>query len=306
MRPVPVRVLGRAPARRSTGVVSFSFVVSLAFSLTFVLACASPAVVPPARPAPTPEVSREQNPLEAPWVMARSTGPFANTIRFGSELVSRVDSVERRDTTQAMVSVRWSRLAGADPSRLSGLVTGYWVGGGGAAEPQPLAGLLLPVPFAATGRDEAAAEIEMPVSGACGFAAVTLQPLRELFVSPPSRLVVGTSWSDSSRYALCRDSIPLAVMSVRHYRVVGAERRSDSVVVIVERTSRVTLLGEGVQFGEKIALAAEGTGTLRLELDPGSSTIVAAQGRSELKMTMRGRRRSQELWQRTRIFISSP
>ena len=74
----------------------------------------------------------------------------------------------------------------------------------------------------------------------------------------------------------------------------------------MDRTSSVSLVGEGVQFGEKISLAAEGSGTMRIELDPASSTVVAAQGEAELKMTMRGRRRSQELRQHTRIEITSP
>lgn len=293
MRPVPVRALVRDPIRHLSVVVAFAF------------GCASPAAIPPARPAPVPDLPRMQNPLEAPWTMARPAGSFANTIRLSSDLVSRVDSVERRDTANAVLSVSWTRLAGGDPTRLSGLVTDYRVGGG-TSEPQPLFGLLLPVPFAATSQREAAARVEIPASGACGLAAATLQPLRELFVSTPDRLVVGTSWSDSSRYAVCRDSIPLAVTSVRRYRVVGAERRSAAVVVVVDRTSSVSLVGEGVQFGEKISLAAEGSGTMRIELDPASSTVVAAQGEAELKMTMRGRRRSQELRQHTRIEITSP
>lgn len=274
-------------------------------ALVLALGCASPAAIPPARPAPMPGAPRMQNPLEAPWAMARPAGSFANTIRLSSELVSRVDSVERRDTAKAVISVSWTRPAGGDPTRLSGLVTDYRVGGG-ASEPQPLVGLLLPVPFTATGRDEVAARVEVPASGACGLAAAALQPVRELFVSTPPRLVVGTSWSDSLSYALCRDSIPLAVTSVRRYRVVGAEQRTDAVVIVVDRSSSVALVGEGVQFGEKLSLAAEGTGTMRFELDPASGAVVAARGEADLKMTMRGRRRSQELRQHTRIEITSP
>lgn len=306
MRPARAlfRTLARAFARAR--VLRVAGALCLVCTLAFTLACASPAVRPPPRPAPAPDAPRVHDPLEAPWTVERRAGSFVNTLRFSAEIVSRVDSVELHDSSTAIIGVSWSRLAVLEPTRLSGLVTDFRVGSG-TLDPQPLGGLLLPVPFAAVGSDEAGVpRIEVPPSGACGLAAISLQPLRELFVSPPPRLVVGTSWSDSSSYAICRDSIPLAVTSVRRYRVVGAERRADGVVVVVDRTSRVILLGEGVQFGERLSLAAEGSGSMRLELDPASSTIRAARGDADLTMTMRGRRRSQELRQHTRIEITSP
>ncbi len=238
--------------------------------------------------------------------MARGTGPFANTLRFTSELVSRVDSVQRHDSSHAVVVVAWSRPPLGGPARLSGLVRDFRVGEG-SGDLRPLPALRLPVPFAALGGDGGEVpRIEVPPSGACGLAAAALQPLRELFVSPPPSVEVGTAWSDSSNYTLCRDSIPLAVTSVRRYRVVGAERRATGVVVLIDRSSRVTLFGEGAQFGERLSLAGEGAGTMRLALDPASSTVVAGHGDTELRLTMRGRRRSQDLRQHTRIEITSP
>lgn len=271
-----------------------------------VVACAAPASMPSPRPAPSSGAPSERDPLEAPWAMVRSAGSFAHTLRLSSELVSRVDTVTRVDSSTATLSVSWSRLAGSEPARLSGLVTLYAVGAG-AGDPPALAGLLLPIPFSATeGWNASQARLEVPASGACGLAATAFPVLRELLVSPPTRLVEGSSWSDSASYDLCRDSIPLRIKSVRRFVVIGAERRGTEVLVLVDRTSSVSIEGGGIQFGEPLTITAAGTGTMRLELRPAGAVVVSAHGQSELSMTMRGRRRTQELRQHTRIEITSP
>lgn len=271
------------------------------------VACAAPASTPSPRPTPSSsDAPGAHGPLEAPWVMARGAGAFANTLRLSSELVSRVDTIERVDSSTATLRVSWSRLAGSNPARLSGLVTAYGVGAG-AGEPGALAGLRLPIPFAATeGWNASQARFEVPASGACGLAATVTPMLRELFVSPPARLEEGSSWSDSASYELCRDSIPLRIKSVRRFVVIGAERRGTDVLVLVDRTSRVSIEGVGMQFGEPLTITASGVGALRLELRPANGVVVTARGDSDLTMTMRGRRRTQELRQHTRIEITSP
>lgn len=288
MRPVRIHTLGLLGA------------VSLAVS------CASPAGAPAPRPAPTSAAPVVRDALEEPWAVTRRVGSFANTIRLSSQLISRVDSVERTDSSTAIIRVSWTRLAGEAPARLSGLVSEYSVGVG-VLDPTPLVGLRLPVPFSATdGLGASQAQLDVAFSGACSLSAVVLPPARELFVSPPHSLRAGSSWSDSLSYTICRDSVPLQVRSARSFKVVGAERRQEVVVVLVDRTSTVTMLGEGTQFGETLKIAAEGSGTMRLELRLDDGSVFAALGEVELRMTMRGRRRSQDLKQHTRIEITSP
>lgn len=273
---------------------------------SFAASCASPAAAPAPRPAPASAAPVVRDSLEAPWVVVRRVGSFANTIRLSSQLASRVDSVDRADSSTAIVRVSWTRLAGEGPARLSGLVSEYGVGAG-ALDPTPLVGLRLPVPFSATGgRGGTQAQLDVVLSGACSLAAVAMQPARDLFVSTPPSLTAGSTWGDSSTYTVCRDSIPLHVRSARSFTVVGAERRAEVVVLLVDRTSTITMLGDGSQFGETLTIAAEGSGTMRVELRLDDGTVFAALGESELKMTMRGRRRSQTLTQHTRTEISSP
>lgn len=278
---------------------------SLASVLSGAWGCAAPPAVLAPRPvaAPAPVAS---DPLAAPLVVTATSGSVSQQVRLETSLVSRVDSTERRDIVRAFATVAWSRLAGDSPARISGLLTAFGVSADSVAPYSP-AGLLLPLPFAGVdGGAGAQVRFTRPEVGGCGSDAAAVQLLRELFVSPPRRLEAGTTWADSAQFAVCRDSITLDVRSVRTFRVTSAERRGGETVAIVERTSRVSMQGEGRQFGESLTIAAEGEGTAQLAIRLTGGFVVAGEGDATLRMTMRGRRRSQELTQRTRISITAP
>jgi hypothetical protein len=214
--------------------------------------------------------------------------------------------VARQDTIRTAVSAEWSRVAGDSPTRISGLLTSYRVSAD-TGEPVLPAGLLVPLPFSAVdGTGSVPLRFTRPDPAGCGIDAAAVLALRDLFVTPPRRLEVGTAWQDSAQYTICRDSIPLAVRSVREFRVVGAERRGEGIAVTVERRTRVAMHGEGRQFGEALVIEAEGEGLARLVLGLRGGIVIGGDGESTLRMTMRGRRRSQELTQHTRIVISTP
>lgn len=270
------------------------------------VACAAPSPTPAPRPVTEAVASDPHDPLAAPWSIDATSGSIAQEVRLEASLVSRVDSVERRDTIRTVVSAEWSRIRGDGALRLAGLLTGFRVSAD-STEPVTPAGLLLPVPFSAVeGSGAAQARVTAPDPGGCGPDAAAMSVLRELFVTLPPRLEPGTGWRDSSSYVICRDSIPLTIGSAREFRVLGAERRDDQVVVLLERRSRTTMHGEGHQFGEPLSIIAEGEGLARLAVRLAGGFIVAGTGESELRMTMRGRRRSQELTQRTRMEIMTP
>ncbi len=267
-------------------------------------ACGAPAAapVPAPLPAPAPPVA---DPLESPWIVSTTAGSIAHRLVLESELTSRVDSVVAVDSVRTEGRIEWSRLAGEPAGRLSGLITAYGMSRDTLAPVAP-AGLMLPMPVAAQdARGEAPVVVQRPDPAACGLEAAAAALLREVVVAPPRRLERGTTWHDSASYTICRDSIPLAVTSRREYRVTGAERRGEALVVLVERRSRLTLQGEGRQFGEAIAISAEGEGLVTLAVRTAGAFVLDGSGESTLRMTMRGRRRSQELTQHTRITIST-
>lgn len=223
-----------------------------------------------------------------------------------TELRTRTDTLVTVDSLRTAFVAEWTRLAADAEGRIAGLIREFSLSADSSAPVTP-AGLLLPIPFAAElGAVGTQPRIARPDPAACTLDAAASQPLRELLLSPPQRLEPGTAWSDSATTSICRDSIPLTVRSVRHFVVRDAAMREGGLVVRVERTSTVQLAGDGRQFGEPLTIAAEGEGRLELYLRVPDGVVIEGAGEQVLRMTMRGRRRSQELAQRTRITITEP
>ncbi len=262
-------------------------------------ACATRAPVRPERPAPTPGAASD--PLTEPWIVGPSEGEARQRLLVEAVLRSRIDTVERTDTLRSMLEAVTSRVVSGGVWRLGGLITAFQVGG--ATPPT----LTLPQPFSAElGAMGSQPRLVQPAVGDCSVAGAAAQSLREMWLVPPSRLTTGLTWSDSSRFTVCRDSIPLRVSSVRDYRVLGAERRGEAVVVRVERRALTRLDGEGLQFGERITLSGEGRGSALLTLSLAGGWVVDGQGESELTLRLTGRRRTQELHQTARLVLGAP
>ena len=184
-----------------------------------------------------------------------------------------------------------------------GAVTDYLVGTDSVRRP---AGVSFPVPVVLTRPSQPAqvARFVVPAEGSCAPAAALTQVLREGVVVTPRALRRDQTWRDSSVTTICRDSIPLAVTTVRRYRVVGAELRDGQVVVLVDRVSTVAMRGEGRQLGESVQLVADGTGAMRYAIGLLDGIVVDAEGTNDLVLRLTGRRRSQELRQRSTVRIA--
>lgn len=271
------------------------------------MACARPAprANPAARPdAPTAAVATPDR-LETPWQISAATAGITQRLRIVSELESAVDTMVRRDSSVLELGLAWSRLSGTTPERISGLVTSVRLGATDSLLATP-SGVLLPIPFSAVRGSAGGAELNAPDVSSCAVAAALVAPLREALVFPPRRLSPGMLWTDSSIVTICRDSIPLTVSTQRQYRVLNAAAEGAEVIVLLERRTRVQMQGNGTQFGEPIEIRAEGEGSTSLVLRLAGAYILRANGTQELRMTMRGRRRTQELRQRSRIEIIQP
>jgi len=266
---------------------------------------ARPAQAEPADPAVVERPSAER------WIVRPSSEPQTHRLRIEGTLVSRVDTLERTDTLQAELRTHWTFAAppmAADiPARIAGTISEYRVSFGAGDSLRQPPDLTLPVTYAAerVARGDQP-QLTLPRAGECGPNAPALAALRELWGSPPDTLFTGREWADSANYATCRDSILIAVTSVRSYRVLGAEEREGEVLVRISRRSVTRMTGSGTQFGEPLEIEAEGAGEVLLDLAVDGGAIRSGAGESELRMEMRGRRRAQQLVQRTRLTITAP
>jgi hypothetical protein len=275
----------------------------LAVAALFATACAPTAAPPAARPVPVIEPV-ERDPMTPPWRVQRTGAPQTQTIDVVAELVSRVDTLRRVDSLQSELTVRWSSPSVSFPRRFLGGLQDYRVAVGVDSLATP-PGLFLPIPFSAEQSDPSRQPVfTTPDAGRCDSPSYSLlHGVRDVWLSLPESLHPGQEWSDSAEYVVCRDSIPLRTAVDRLFRVTGALTRDSAVVVTIERRTTTTITGEGLQFGEPVRIEGAGEGALMLEVALDGARVVFGSGESELRLTLIGRRRTQELTQRSRIAI---
>jgi hypothetical protein len=222
-------------------------------------------------------------------------------------LRSSVDTLVRTDSVASRTVLEWSTVSGSQPLRLVGMVRDFAVQASGDRTWHGLPELTFPVTFAARVAGLGHQPVfETPDPAGCDARSAAVQVLRDAWVAAPSSLTLGTTWSDSSTYTLCRDGVQLQAASTRRYVVDSAAVHDGRLVLRVRRESDVELGGRGVQFGDSIQVTGRSTseGTLFLSLDGGA--ITSGLIRSTLTLELRGRRRTQQLVQNGVLEIRAP
>ena len=250
---------------------------------------------------------RGPDPFGAPWVVRDGGMRRSQLVEVRALLTSQVDSFVRVDTLRSLLEFAWGDVPETDPPRIAGLVSDARVGLGGDSLATPR-GLTLPYSFTSEIRAPTAQPTFLvPDAAACNSAAAALvHGVRETWLSLPDTLWPGRSWRDSTNYPTCRDGVALTLEVVREFTPTGARLRDGQLVVLLTRRTRSTVRGEGTQFGEPISITGEGEGEMTLEVALVAGAIMVAEGTSELRLEMRGRRRVQHLVQESRILIREP
>jgi hypothetical protein len=154
-----------------------------------------------------------------------------------------------------------------------------------------------PLPGAAAAADDCAAP-----------AGVVLGPVRDLFPAMPARLDPGARWTDTVATTACRGGVRLVTTSVHRYVAAGLEERGGRPAVRVERTSDVTVRGEGVQARVPVTTEGRGAGRGTLWMDPAAGRVLEATTEATLELTFTAAGRSQRVVQRSTqtIGLSAP
>ena len=176
----------------------------------------------------------------------------------------------------------------------------------GAESPAPLAGVTLPRAFTA---EQSGPALALRVPGenvACTDPSQSvLQSMHDAWLPLPDTLIIGREWTDTVKTLTCRDGLTLHGSAVRHFRVVRGEiAEGNRLVVLIDRIARNSVTGEGEQFGERVALRGDGSGTLRYVLDPLAGRLLRAEGSASLVLSFKSSRRNQQVRQETRTTIS--
>lgn len=216
--------------------------------------------------------------------------------------------MERTDTIASDIVVSWSQVPDSLPPRYVGLVERYQVRLGSDTAWQTPPGLSLPAAFVAVQeRPRSQPLLVNPAGGRCDLpTAAAAEAWRDTWMRVPEHLRPGDRWSDTSDYTLCRDSIPLMVHAEREFTVEGARMGAAGRLLLLRRQSRLRLEGSGVQFGDTVRITGEGEGDVQLTVALRDGRVVAADGTTVLQMLLEGKRRRQQLEQRSTITIDVP
>jgi hypothetical protein len=275
--------------------------------LLVVSGCGTAVRSAPSAPTPPREAAAARDSTAAPWRIVGVERPRSQRVDISAIIDSRIDTTLRSDTLATRSWYDWSEHPDASPRRIAGMLRAFALRTGSDSLWRVLDAPTLPVSFAAEiPQGGLVPELVTPRADGCDPQAALVPGWRETWVSPPSLLDVGTTWRDSSNSPLCRDGIVLQVSSQREFVVTGAVVRAGTLRVVVRRTSRAVIRGSGVQFGDSVHFEGSASGEMQLELLPAGAVIAAGSGTSELRLTMRGRRRTQELVQRSALEISVP
>lgn len=275
--------------------------------LSLCVACAPGAARPRGTVPPRAEPQVARDSLAGPWQFRTLGRPRSQIVTLSAVLRSRVDSTQREDTLASQSALEWSMVPDAATPRVVGMVRAFSVIVGSDSTWRALPGLAMPVSFAATQTGPGLQpSFSMPADTACDARAAVVQALRETWVAPPARVERGSVWRDSAEYPLCRDGVLLRVRSLREFTVEGATVRDGQIALRVKRVTSTALLGQGLQFGDSIQVTGAGQATALLELSLDGAAILVGEGSSELRLQLKGRRRTQDLVQHGALVIRTP
>lgn len=236
-----------------------------------------PAPVP--APAP-PSAARDF------WIFQSAPNRQLFVIDQRAVITTHRDSATHVDSIASHTELSFSNANTAGTS-IRGEITVFSVRAAGAAGTVPVS-IKFPLPFTARypARDR---QVVFDFNGykECGSASfVAAQSLRDLTYRPPDTVRVGTAWSDSSTYLVCRDGIPMNATVRRTFRVTGTAAADGGVVLLLSRHSETTLAGSGFPVGEEVtAVNGAGTGELTYRIDPATGEIISASGTATLDLT---------------------
>lgn len=259
------------------------------------------------------QVLTKQAPATTPLPVARSSGPWfyhpspahqAFAVDQQAIIAIRLDSSTHTDTLATHAEVAFT-IAPATHG-VTGDVADFLVQYAARTAETP-AGLVTPFPFYGeySGRG-LQLDFTAPLNAApCSSTALAVaQSLRDLWFRPPDTLRVGSTWSDSSSYVICRDGIPLRATVHRVFHVSGTASAGAHQLLSISRLARMVLDGSGLQFGEAVGVTGAGSGQLAYDFDPSSGEIVDANGNATLDLSLRSRLSTQIVHQAVTIRIS--
>ncbi len=200
--------------------------------------------------------------------------------RIGTGVLGRALDLRSTGRVDGFVITSSDRVTGSRSSALPGVAT---------TPSRPVAPLTVPFDATLNGltarvspRPALVNECDQPEMSALALA-------RELLVRLPPELVVGRSWSDTTRVFMCRGGVPVTVQQVGTATVRSLESGPNGAFtrVNIDRTLQTRVEGQLATSWRTVGLTGRGSGTQQLIVDATTGALVELQSESTMQLDVR-------------------
>lgn len=281
--------------------------------LLALLGCVRSSVLP--EPA-APEVPVASSPVSTPvtgstnsWTIVSNSDPntYASVSQIVLEQISGSRTTRDSMTIQTQYSLAFDRTNESMP--ISGRVDRFAIQAGNRIGPVSQSGI--PVLFSgrttkgqitinpATETQMTGTSITCPNSWSTMISGVR----RNVFLLP-SQISRGMTWIDSTSSMTCHGSTPISLTNRYTYRVIGETNRQGTPAILIERTGKNLLNGQGSEGQHRVAIIGEGSTSGSFHIDPLTGVLLDAEDKQETKLIVTSSGRNQEFAQTIRERIT--
>jgi len=212
--------------------------------------------------------------------------------------------IERQDTLTISTDFSVGFTQSSGNISLTGSITNFHIGKAGQIQDTQLSESSFPLSFSGKLTDRnlflnfSNPEAKPGPSNLCTDSLRTMLSgvQRDIFVLP-LQLELGQSWQDSVSSMTCSGSLPVAVNTVRTYKVLGESIIAGVQALVIERDERILAKSQGPLGQHLIILDARGTGKGTIYADKLSGILLAIKARNQLDLSIQSSGRIQHFIQ---------
>ena len=112
------------------------------------------------------------------------------------------------------------------------------------------------------------------------------------------------TWRDSTSSAACHGPTPISLTTSYTYKVIGETNYQEAPALLIERTGKTSLNGQGSDGQHRVVVVGEGNTSGSFQIDRETGVLLEANDEQKTKLIIRSSGRSQEFSQIIRERIT--
>jgi len=132
----------------------------------------------------------------------------------------------------------------------------------------------------------------------------TISGVRRSIFLLPSQISRGMTWRDSTSSVACHGPTPISLITSYTYRVIGEINYQETPALLIERTGKTSLDGQGSEGQHMVTIVGEGNTSGSFHIDRETGVLLEANDEQKTKLIITSSGRSQEFAQVIRERIT--